>query len=383
MNRSDINTIKKIFKKDDGSVRYVDVVAVNLNNEQTQYHYSFWNLDEDVAGRYIKLAGASFSAGNGVLAQDVDLTDEDMLHTLKTLAGNGSDETFLEALTERINERFERTTGFLLILLSGQYDVPARTSDKMALDESEIVYSYVLGLVCPLKPSKTELEYDDAKGGVCLADITQILQKPAASFLYPAFIEGEPDDRMIYCHAKDKAGKALLVNLFGAEMPKEEPKKPKEAPKSVPANEEGLEAEAVSVYTTADGTEIPYQLSPVELQGLTPMPAGGIPSGDGSLSATENGGAAGEENGTGTEGLANEAAPSLGISNMNPAPVGTLPDGSEVAPVGRSMEENPSDNTERPAVNTIQTQMINGQVCYIIPADLLPIEVIRQYLKKD
>ncbi|MCR4587252.1 MAG: DUF4317 domain-containing protein [Lachnospiraceae bacterium] len=377
MNRSDINTIKKIFKKDDGSVRYVDVVAVNLNNEQTQYHYSFWNLEEDVAGRYVKMANQSFSAGNGVLAQDVDLVDEDMLHTLKTLAGNGSDEAFLEALTERINEKFERTTGFLLVLLSGQYDVPARTTDKMALDESEIVYSYVLGMVCPLKPSKTELEYDDARGGVCLADIYQILQKPAASFLYPAFVEGEPDDRMVYCHAKDKAGKALMVNLFGADMPKEEPKKPKTAPAPVlPEAEDGPD-NAPSVYTTEDGTEIPYQLSPVELQGIGGMPAGGLPTDEASAAL-----AADDAMAQVMEGMENAAAPSLGINNMNPAPVGTLGDGSEVPPVSGRITDGGETGDSAPAPTTIQTQMINGQVCYIIPADLLPIEVIRQYLKK-
>ncbi|MCR5032868.1 MAG: DUF4317 domain-containing protein [Lachnospiraceae bacterium] len=378
MNRSDINTIKKIFKKDDGSVRYVDVVAVNLNNEQTQYHYSYWNLDEDVAGRYIKLANQSFTAGSGVLAQDVDLVDEDMLHTLKTLAGNGKDETFLEMLTEKINEKFERTTGFLLVLLSGQYDVPSRTTDKMALDESEIVYSYVLGLVCPLKPSKTELEYDDNKGGVCLADICQILQKPAASFLYPAFVEGEPDDRMIYCHAKDKAGKALMVSLFGADMPKEEPKKPKAAPAPVPVEAEGLEDAAPMVYTTEDGTEIPYQLSPVELQGLNPMPAGGLPGQEAAQAALQADDAMEKV----MEGMENELAPSLGISNMNPAPAGTEDAVQEKMPLPVRKDGAEGETGDTPAPQTIQTQLINGQVCYIIPADLLPIEVIRQYLKK-
>lgn len=56
----------------------------------------------------------------------------------------------MEVLYEQIGEHFRTDDDFAVFIFHGSYDVPVKAGDGERLDESEEVYSFLIGAVCPL-----------------------------------------------------------------------------------------------------------------------------------------------------------------------------------------------------------------------------------------
>lgn len=76
--------------------------------------------------------------------------------------------------------------GHAFFLFHGSYDVPVKSSDKERLWESEEVYSFLIGVLCPL-----EEEYEPGK--------------PEWGFLYPAFTDRSSDPAHIAVYEENPA----------------------------------------------------------------------------------------------------------------------------------------------------------------------------------
>ena len=77
-------------------------------------------------------------------------------------------------LYEIIAEQYPTGRDYAIYIYYGVYDVPIKAADKERMDESEEVYSYLIGAIAP-------------------TDANQIPQMPEAGFLYPAFTERSTD----------------------------------------------------------------------------------------------------------------------------------------------------------------------------------------------
>ena len=80
---------------------------------------------------------------------------------------------------------------YVILLISDTYDIPFKTSDESSrgLDSTE-VFSYILGAVCPVKESKSELGYVAEEKEFHTVITPQIIANPETGFMFPAF-----DDR--------------------------------------------------------------------------------------------------------------------------------------------------------------------------------------------
>ncbi len=87
-------------------------------------------------------------------------------------------DALLEVLYEVIGEQWEAPGPYAICLFNGLYDVPLKASDKESLWESEEVYRFIVGTICPLG--------DDYELG-----------KPEWGFLFPAFIDRSSDNHAI------------------------------------------------------------------------------------------------------------------------------------------------------------------------------------------
>ncbi len=74
----------------------------------------------------------------------------------------------MEVLYEQIGKYYRPTGSYSIAVFHGTYDVPARASDGEVLEDSDEVYDFIIGAVCPLKG-----EYD--------------MEAPDYGFLFPAF----------------------------------------------------------------------------------------------------------------------------------------------------------------------------------------------------
>ena len=102
-----------------------------------------------------------------------DLKNDAMLDVIYELVG----ERGLAGLSDE---------GRAFFLFHGSYDVPVKAADKERLWESEEVYSFLIGVLCPL-----EEEYEPGK--------------PEWGFLYPAFTDRSSDPAHIAVYEADPA----------------------------------------------------------------------------------------------------------------------------------------------------------------------------------
>lgn len=146
----------------------------------------------------------------------------------KTVEDNDVRQIFLEEIAESIDIS---NKGYSLILIaSGIYDIPGIATDGADLDESEEVYEYMIGCICPVSLSAAGLSYKPE-----LADIQErtrdwVVSMPTQGFLYPAFTDRHEDPEHIWYYSKvpDKPDAGLITQTLRCGMPST-PKEQKEA----------------------------------------------------------------------------------------------------------------------------------------------------------
>ena len=118
----------------------------------------------------------------------------------------------------------------LILIASGIYDIPGIAMDGADLDESEEVYEYMIGCICPVSLSVAGLSYKPE-----LADIQErtrdwVVSMPTQGFLYPAFTDrhGDPEHIWYYSKVPDKPDAGLITQTLRCGMPST-PKEQKEA----------------------------------------------------------------------------------------------------------------------------------------------------------
>lgn len=96
-------------------------------------------------------------------------------------------DALLETLYEKITEIYSPDAPYALMIYHGTYDVPLKASDKENLWESEEVYSFLIGAVCPLTG-----DYEPGE--------------PTCGFLFPAFRSRSCDVHRINFFQSDDSG---------------------------------------------------------------------------------------------------------------------------------------------------------------------------------
>lgn len=102
-------------------------------------------------------------------------------------------DALLETLYEKVTESYSAQGAYALMIYHGIYDIPRKASDKESLWESEEVYSFLIGAVCPLTG-----EYEPGK--------------PTCGFLFPAFRNRSGDvHRIDFFQAEDSGNGSSLL----------------------------------------------------------------------------------------------------------------------------------------------------------------------------
>ena len=181
MNKKDVLEIKRRFKKDGNSFDHIAGCYVDAEkNKVVSFQEIFGNLEDDEMHKYLEIANKSLSGtiGNNLLCLEFP-TDEvvegsggrhDLLMRLR--ASELKDEAVLNEFYDNVIENFSFVGNYLILLFHDNYDIPLKTTDGMALDDSEEIYSYLLCAICPVNLSKAGLGYrqDQNRIGALLRD---------------------------------------------------------------------------------------------------------------------------------------------------------------------------------------------------------------------
>lgn len=93
-------------------------------------------------------------------------------------------DAMMDTFYELIAERYRAREDYAVFVFHGRYDVPAKAGDKALLGESEEMYEYLIGAVCPL-----EGEYEPGL--------------PESGFLFPLFSHRSSDIRGVAVYDAD------------------------------------------------------------------------------------------------------------------------------------------------------------------------------------
>lgn len=164
---------------------------------------NLFQMDKDLAHKYISLAAEIFqyrAAEDKVLTLARKEKDDKEGDALKwTLESKLKDDEAVLSLINKLNDTYSYVGNFLILLFYNDYDIPGKGSDGINQDESEIVYSHIIGCICPLKLEKPEICYERDKHDFAFGERRWKIAKPTNGFLYPAFEERRADyDRVMY-----------------------------------------------------------------------------------------------------------------------------------------------------------------------------------------
>ena len=103
-------------------------------------------------------------------------------------------DALLDVFYEMIGERYQPGRDYGIYLFSGSYDIPVKAKDKERLGESEEVYQFLIGAICPV-----DKDYEPGK--------------PMCGFLFPAFSDRSSDTGKIDLFVRD-GGESFLQELI-------------------------------------------------------------------------------------------------------------------------------------------------------------------------
>jgi hypothetical protein len=132
------------------------------------------------------------------------------------------DEDLVSEFFEKVVETYEAPGKYLVLLVHGMYDIPARTSDGNDLEDgSDYVYSFLLCSFCPVTERRDGLCYDSDSGMFIDKRGEWMVQKPDQGFLFPAYNDRMPDlhSALYYARKEEERHSELTDGLLGASLP--------------------------------------------------------------------------------------------------------------------------------------------------------------------
>lgn len=208
MNNSDILELRKRLKKTDSSVTRITGCYVTGENKkiQTYIDTDFSQLEEAEQFKYIDIfkKGLSGVLGKNLLSLSFNREKEaqGMQSLLSLRASELKDKEILDAFYQKVIDTYYYVGNYLILLMHDVYDVMTKTSDKMALDESEEVYTYCLCCICPVNLSKPGLSYHAEENIIGNRNRDWVVDMPDAAFLYPAFTDRSCDVNEVLYYVK-------------------------------------------------------------------------------------------------------------------------------------------------------------------------------------
>ena len=210
MNKKEILELKRRMTKTNCTFTRMCGCYVNAEKEIVlTFNENFLNLSEDELHKYLEIAAKTLSGtrGNNLLELTFPKEQEEaggkqqFLMGLKEskLKNDERSQTFYQLVIDN----YDYAGNYLIILFHDVYDVMAKTSDNRTLDESEEVYEYLLGAVCPVTLSKAALGYIETENRIGPRMRDWVVGVPDAGFVFPAFTGRSTDIHSVMFYTRD------------------------------------------------------------------------------------------------------------------------------------------------------------------------------------
>lgn len=211
MYNTDVLEIRKRLKKEKTTIGRITGCYVKGADKtiQTYIDTDFEDLIEAEQFKYIEIIKKSLS---GVLNKNLLC----LSFQEEAQAAGGSQQSLLAlrdselknkeilgAFYQQIMDTYSYEGNYLILLVHDIYDVMTKTTDKMALDESEETFSYVICCICPVNLSKPGLSYHEEENIIANRNRDWVVDMPDVAFMYPAFNDRSCDVNEVLYYVKN------------------------------------------------------------------------------------------------------------------------------------------------------------------------------------
>ena len=210
MNKKEILELKRRMTKTNCTFTRMCGCYVNAEKEIVlTFNENFLNLSEDELHKYLEIAAKTLSGtrGNNLLELTFPKEQEEAGGKQQFLMGLKESKLKNDELSQTfyqlVIDNYDYAGNYLIILFHDVYDVMAKTSDNRTLDESEEVYEYLLGAVCPVTLSKAALGYIETENRIGPRMRDWVVGVPDAGFVFPAFTGRSTDIHSVMFYTRD------------------------------------------------------------------------------------------------------------------------------------------------------------------------------------
>lgn len=229
MNKKEISEIKKLFTTTHCAVTRICGCYVDAEkNQKTKLKEAFLSLPEEEMFKYFNIFRKSLSGtlGKNLVQMEFPLEQEASGGTQEFLLqlrnSQLRDDALIEEFYQKVIENYIDPENYYIILIHGAYDIPARASDNLEMDDaSDYVYEFLLCSICPVKLSKPGLHYNADANTIENLIQDWIVEAPDIGFLFPAFTDRNTDihNLMYYSKKPDMIQTDIINNLLGCRIP--------------------------------------------------------------------------------------------------------------------------------------------------------------------
>lgn len=195
MNIKEISEIRRRVRRDRTNITKLYGCYVNSQKEiVSRFTKSVGPMNETEANEYFGKLKKVLSGGLGKnmldlafkTAQVADSSEHKLLMKLRDY--DHCDEAALDELYRKIIESVSLDDGYLILVGCDRYDVPFKSGDGSTdCDKSEDVFTYVLCAVCPVKLTKTMLQYNPEEKIFSGGGAVNAAAAPELGFMFPSF----------------------------------------------------------------------------------------------------------------------------------------------------------------------------------------------------
>ena len=211
MNKKEIAEIRKLLTKDHCQLDRMAGCYVNGEKEKIlTMKEAFLSIPEEEMFKYCEILKKTLSGSIGKNLHNMEfplMEEADGGHQASLLALRDSElknDVILEAFYDKIIESYNCPENYLILLVHGAYDIPAKASDHEEMfDASDYVYSFVLCCICPVSLSKAGLCYDPAENQFIQKIQDHMVEMPMLGFLFPSFNDRNTDIHSLLYYSKN------------------------------------------------------------------------------------------------------------------------------------------------------------------------------------
>lgn len=225
----EVSELRRRFRADYNNISRVRGCYVSSNGEViSTFNESLGIMGQEEQEKYLSLLKRAISGSMGKTLNDIEFSTSQVLdsneHRLLSKLRNSSleDDEAVSEFYALVANSLHMAENYLILLAYDSYDVPFHGKDGNTFDDGgDMVHSYFVCSICPVKESKPVLRYQPTEGLFRNRSTDWVVGSPEIGFAFPAF-----DDRrtniygaLYYVRSKDTNYEELVEAIFHTEPP--------------------------------------------------------------------------------------------------------------------------------------------------------------------